>query len=42
MAGKIVVWFFQTNNMVGPVRQGNFVATTRIINGGPGASNQQT
>jgi len=48
VAVKTAVWFFQTNNMVGPARQGDFAATTRIINGaqecngGPGAANQQT
>jgi len=45
---KTAVWFYQTNNMAVPARQGDFAATTRIINGplecngGPEANNQQT
>ena len=48
VAVETAVWFFQANNMVDPARQGDFAATTRIINGaqecdgGPGAANQQT
>jgi predicted chitinase len=48
IAVKTAVWFFQANNMDGPAQQGNFAATTRIINGpqecngGPGAHKQQT
>jgi predicted chitinase len=48
VAVKTAVWFFQSNNMVGPAREGDFAATTRIINGrvecngGQGANNQQT
>ena len=48
VAVKAAVWFFQANNMVDPARQGDFAATTRILNGpqecngGPEAANQQT
>ena len=48
VAVKTAVWFFQTNNMVGPARQGDFASTTRILNGalecngGSGAANQLT
>ena len=48
VAVKTAVWFFQENNMVEPARQGDFAATTRIINGPRecngelGAASQQT
>jgi predicted chitinase len=48
VAVKTALWFYQTNNMAVPAQQGDFAATTRIINGkvecdgGPGAANQQT
>ena len=48
VAVKTAVWFFQANSMVGPARQGDFAATTRILNGpvecngGPGYNNQVT
>ena len=48
VAVKTAIWFYQTNKMVDPARQGDFAATTRIINGaqecngGPGANNQKT
>ncbi len=48
LAVKTAVWFYETNNMAVPARQGDFAATTRIINGpqecngGPEANNQQT
>jgi predicted chitinase len=47
LAVKTAVWYYQTNKMDGPARQGDFAATTRIINGpvecnnGPGAARQQ-
>jgi len=47
VAVKTAVWFYRTNNMAGPAQQGDFAATTRIINGqqecngGPGATNQK-
>jgi predicted chitinase len=47
VAVKTAVWFYQAHNMDGPARQGDFAATTRIINGklecdgGSGAANQQ-
>ena len=33
LAVKTAVWFYNANNMAGPARQGDFAATTRIING---------
>ncbi|CAF3469453.1 unnamed protein product [Rotaria sp. Silwood1] len=48
LAVKTAVWFYNSNNMAGPAKQGDFAATTRIINGqlecngGPGAGNQMT
>jgi predicted chitinase len=48
VAVKTAIWFYQANNMAGPAQQGDFAATTRIINGkvecngGSGAANQQT
>ncbi len=48
IAVKTAIWFYQTNNMNIPAQQGDFAATTRIINGpqevngGPEAANQQT
>ena len=47
LAVQTAVWFFQINKMDVPARQGDFAATTRIINGqqecngGPGAANQR-
>ncbi|CAF3297812.1 unnamed protein product [Rotaria socialis] len=46
LAVKTAIWFYNANNMAGPAKQGDFAATTRIINGalecngGPGFSNQ--
>ncbi|CAF1229494.1 unnamed protein product [Didymodactylos carnosus] len=46
LAVKTAVWFYNSNNMAGPAKQGDFAATTRIINGqlecngGAGANNQ--
>ncbi|CAF3490744.1 unnamed protein product [Rotaria sp. Silwood2] len=48
LAVKTAIWFYNANNMAGPAKQGDFAATTRIINGalecngGPGFSNQMT
>ena len=48
VAVKTAVWFYQANQMAGPAQQGDFAATTRIINGaqecdgGPGTANQKT
>jgi predicted chitinase len=48
VAVKTAIWFFEANNMTSPAEQGDFAATTRIINGpqecdgGPEAQNQQT
>jgi len=33
LAVKTAVWFYNANNMAGPAKQGDFAATTRIING---------
>jgi chitinase len=47
LAVKTAIWFYNTNNMANPARQGDFAATTKIINGqlecngGPGANNQK-
>ena len=40
IAVKTALWFYQANNMVTPARQGDFAATTRILNGGPGTASQ--
>ena len=46
LAVKTAIWYYNTNNMATPAKQGDFAATTRIINGqlecngGPGASHQ--
>lgn len=46
LAVKTAIWFYNANNMAAPAKQGDFAATTRIINGalecngGPGTSNQ--
>ncbi|CAF1183997.1 unnamed protein product [Rotaria sordida] len=48
LAVKTAVWFYNANNMAGPAKQGDFAATTRIINGalecnrGSGYNNQLT
>ncbi|CAF1121649.1 unnamed protein product [Rotaria sordida] len=48
IAVKTAVWFYNANNMAGPAKQGDFAATTRIINGalecnrGSGYNNQLT
>jgi predicted chitinase len=48
VAVKTAIWFYYENGMANPARQGNFAATTRIINGqfecdgGSGYSNQLT
>ncbi|CAF1333069.1 unnamed protein product [Rotaria sordida] len=48
LAVKTAVWFYNANNMAGPAKQGDFAATTRIINGalecngGSGYNNQMT
>lgn len=48
IAVRTAIWFYEANQMAGPARQGDFAATTRIINGaqecdgGPGAIKQQT
>lgn len=45
---KTAVWLFRANKMIHSARRGDFVATTRIINGavecngGSGAANQRT
>ena len=47
LAVKTAIWFYNANNMAGPAKQGDFAATTRIINGalecngGSGANNQR-
>lgn len=47
LAVKTAIWFYKTNKMDGPAKQGDFAATTRIINGklecngGSGAANQK-
>jgi predicted chitinase len=47
LAVKTAVWFYKKNKMDGPAKQGDFAATTRIINGklecdgGSGAANQK-
>ncbi len=46
IAVKTAIWFYNTNKMGIPAKQGDFAATTRIINGqlecneGPGYTNQ--
>jgi hypothetical protein len=48
LAVKTAIWFYNSNNMAGPAKQGDFAATTRIINGalecngGSGTSNQMS
>ncbi|CAF1166232.1 unnamed protein product [Rotaria sp. Silwood1] len=48
LAVNTAIWFYKVNNMAGPAQQGDFAATTRIINGkqecdnGPGYNNQLT
>ena len=43
---KTALWYYKTNGMDVPAQQGDFAATTRILNGaiecngGPGATNQ--
>ncbi len=48
VAVDTAIWFYQANNMEQPAEQGDFAATTRILNGpqecdgGPEAQNQLT
>ena len=48
LAVKTAIWFYNANNMGTPAKEGDFAATTRIINGqlecngGSGYNNQLT